>query len=90
MVLAKYFVIRGIVQGVGYRYFARQAAQRHGVVGYARNLPTGTVEVHAEGSEEALRAFKIELGQGPSMARVTGVEESDAAVSQHFSSFSVR
>ena len=91
MILAKYYLIRGRVQGVGYRFFAREAARRHKIVGYVRNLPTGgTVEVHAEATEDALRLFKNELKQGPPAAYVDDIEESDADVSGHFSAFSVR
>jgi len=48
---AKHYLVRGRVQGVGYRYFALEAAERLGVTGYVRNLATGEVEVHAEAEE---------------------------------------
>jgi len=90
MVRAKHYLIRGRVQGVGYRYFALEAAERHQIRGYVRNLPAGEVEVHAEGEEQALQLFKGELQQGPRMARVIKVVEHDLPVSGLYSSFLIR
>ncbi|GBC81996.1 Acylphosphatase [bacterium HR10] len=75
MRIARRFLISGIVQGVGYRYFALRAAERHGIVGYVRNLQDGRVEVVAEGESEAMEAFKRELHRGPAAARVTQIVE---------------
>jgi acylphosphatase len=63
-------VVRGQVQGVGFRYFARQRAEVHGVSGFVRNLPDGSVELHAEGPPAALRAFEADVRRGPSFGRV--------------------
>jgi len=63
-------VVRGRVQGVGFRYFARQRAEVHGVSGFVRNLPDGSVEVHAEGAPKAMSAFEQDLRRGPSFGRV--------------------
>lgn len=68
-------LLRGRVQGVGFRYFTLRLAQRFGIVGRVRNLRDGSVEVLAAGPEAALARFRQELGQGPAGARVTGVEE---------------
>jgi acylphosphatase len=73
--VARKFLIRGEVQGVGYRFFAQRAAARHQVVGYVRNLPDGSVESLAEGSPESVEAFKHELAAGPQWSAVTQVEE---------------
>jgi acylphosphatase len=90
MIRAKHYLIRGRVQGVGYRYFALEAAERHQIRGYVRNLPGGEVEVHAVGEEIALDLFKQELEQGPRMARITNIAEQDLPVSQLYSSFLIR
>lgn len=87
---AKHYLIRGRVQGVGYRYFALEAAERRGICGYVRNLPGGEVEVHAEADETALELFKQELERGPRMARVAEIIESDLPVSGVYSSFLIR
>jgi len=67
--------VTGSVQGVGFRVFAGRAARRHGVAGFARNLPDGRVEVVAEGPPEAVRGFAAEVGRGPGAALVRDVRE---------------
>lgn len=69
------FLIRGDVQGVGYRFFAQRAAARHQVLGYVRNCPDGQVEVVAEGSQTDVDEFKKDLVTGPQWSRVEQVEE---------------
>ena len=87
---AKRYLIRGQVQGVGFRYFAQRAAQRLGVIGYARNLSSGDVEVHAEAESGTLRLFKQELARGPRMSLVTEIIEDDVPVSGLYTSFLIR
>ncbi|GAB5602078.1 acylphosphatase [Thermus sp. FJN-A] len=67
-------LVKGRVQGVGYRAFAQKKALELGLSGYAENLPDGRVEVVAEGPEEDLLAFLHHLKQGPRLARVEAVE----------------
>ena len=74
------YLVSGMVQGVGYRYFAMRAAQRLGIGGYARNLPDGSVEVYAVGSAPKLVEFRKELERGPEGASVTGVAEEEASL----------
>ena len=63
------FFVSGLVQGVGYRYFAMRTAQRLGLAGYARNLPDGRVEVYAAGGAAKLAEFRMELERGPRVPR---------------------
>ncbi|MEI7434351.1 MAG: acylphosphatase [Methanomicrobiales archaeon] len=49
--------VRGRVQGVGYRYYVADYAQQTGISGYVRNIPDGSVQVIAEGSEDSLLQF---------------------------------
>ena len=67
-------IVRGRVQGVGYRMFVLEHAQRLGLRGYVRNLPDGEVEVIAEGNEDALQTLLNHLRQGPFGAIVREVE----------------
>jgi acylphosphatase len=90
MVCAKHYVVRGRVQGVGYRYFVLEAAERYGIRGYARNLAGGDVEVRAEGDDLALQLFKEELQRGPRMARVSEIVENEVPLSGQYSSFLIR
>ena len=84
------FVCHGGVQGVGFRYTACDAARRLGVAGWVRNLPDGTVEAVAEGSPAAVAAFAAWCRQGPSMARVTRVQECYADITAIMSGFEIR
>ena len=67
-------VVHGHVQGVSFRYYARQRARALGLVGWVRNRADGAVEVLAEGQEDALRRFLSWLHAGPSLAHVARVE----------------
>ncbi len=69
--------ITGRVQGVGFRFFTRQAAQELGVGGWVRNCRDGSVEAVAVGSQEQLAAFEEAIGRGPAGSRVTAVERTD-------------
>ncbi|MGA2725220.1 MAG: acylphosphatase [Bryobacteraceae bacterium] len=80
---ARRWIVRGRVQGVGFRYFAQRAAAELGLTGYVRNLDDGRVEVYAAGSEEKLSQMAGLLHRGPRWADVRGVEEQDAAVHQY-------
>jgi acylphosphatase len=79
----RYFV-SGMVQGVGYRYFAMRAAQRLGLGGFARNLPDGRVEVYAVGGTTKLADFRAELERGPQGASVASVAEEEASLNPRF------
>ena len=67
-------VVTGLVQGVGYRYWAARQAQRLGVAGWVRNLPGGEVEVLAQADAGTLDVFAALLAEGPRHARVAGVQ----------------
>lgn len=70
------FLVRGAVQGVGFRWFAALEARRLALVGWAMNLPDSRVEVVARGSETALAQLEVALRRGPPAARVEGVDKS--------------
>lgn len=81
---ARRYYVSGIVQGVGYRYFAQRAAQRFGVTGYAKNLRDGRVEVYAVAPADSLDALRTHLERGPHSARVAAVQEEQAPVDPRF------
>jgi acylphosphatase len=71
------FVVRGRVQGVGYRWFVEREAHILGITGWVRNNSDSSVEVLAMGTTEQLSALHSKLRQGPRAARVDAVEESE-------------
>ena len=89
MQVARKFLIRGDVQGVGYRFFAQRAAARHQVVGYVRNCPDGSVEAFAEGLESSVEAFKHDLTTGPQWSTVDQVEEIALEPTGSYSAFRI-
>ena len=89
MIIARKFVIRGLVQGVGYRYFAQRSAARHQVRGYVRNLEDGRVEAFAQGAERAVEDFKHDLLAGPTYSSVEDVEEIVLEPNRTFSTFRI-
>jgi acylphosphatase len=68
-------LVRGRVQGVGFRWFVRETARDLGLAGWVRNRPDGTVEVAAEGSAVTLERLRDELQKGPPGAAVTSVDD---------------
>jgi acylphosphatase len=69
MITGRRYVVSGRVQGVGFRFFARDAAAREGIHGFVRNLPDGAVEIEAHGDYEALIRFVGAYRRGPAGAR---------------------
>lgn len=66
--------ISGQVQGVVFRYSAKEQADKLGIKGFAQNLPAGSVYIEAEGEKDVLEKFVKWCHNGPSMASVTKVE----------------
>ncbi len=67
-------IVRGYVQGVGYRAGAIRRARTFGLKGWVRNKPDGSVELLAEGEEKALRELLSWCRQGPWGARVSDLQ----------------
>lgn len=80
MHMARRLVISGRVQGVGFRFFTRDAALREGIAGWVRNLPDGRVEAWVEGESDAVTRVERAVRSGPASARVDEVvvDEQDA------------
>ena len=68
------YTISGRVQGVCFRHYTVQEAEKWGISGSVRNLPTGEVEVFAQGDEAEIGNFESFLHIGPRSARVERVE----------------
>ena len=70
--------VTGRVQGVAFRWYAVQEAERRGVTGWVRNEPDGSVAAHFEGDPDAVEAMVAWCRQGPRRARVDAVDVRDA------------
>lgn len=85
-----YAVVVGYVQGVGYRYFVVEKAQRLGLHGYVCNQTNGDVEVIAQGTRPALENLLVLLRQGPAAADVHEVHTTWRQPTRHISGFHIR
>jgi len=86
---AKRYVVRGRVQGVGFRWFVEREAHMLGIAGWVRNNHDGSVEVLAQGTRDQLSGLHGRLREGPRAARVDAVEVSEATPAQGVSSFRI-
>lgn len=80
----------GMVQGVNFRYLARQRARSLNIRGWVRNCPDGSVEAMAAGGGEAVNDFVSWMRRGPSSARVDHVEVEDCSPAQEREGFAIR
>ncbi|MEZ5977960.1 MAG: acylphosphatase [Planctomycetota bacterium] len=78
---ARHVVVRGRVQGVGFRYATARFAAAEGATGWVRNLANGDVLVHVEGDASSVERVEAWLARGPAAARVDTVVAEDAEVS---------
>jgi acylphosphatase len=89
-VQAKRLVIRGRVQGVGYRDSAVQAAFELGVLGWVRNHRDGSVEAHVQGAPAMVERFAVWCRRGPPLARVSEVTIVEVEPDDSLSAFETR
>lgn len=83
-------IVRGRVQGVGFRVHTRAAAQRHGCKGWVRNLPDGRVEVYAQADEDALTELLTEISQGPPWSHVAHIDAQWDTCEVEYQDFRIR
>ena len=87
MAIQKKIVVKGNVQGVGYRYFCYNRASSLNIKGYAKNLYDGSVEVIASGDKNNIEVFIGHLHQGPMMSQVRSVDITDIEEKIEYSGF---
>ena len=90
MRIARRFAVTGRVQGVGFRYFVQEAADREGVTGYVRNLPDGSVEAYVEGEAEAVTRVERAIRRGPGGAHIRNVNVDDEEPAGTYREFSIK
>jgi acylphosphatase len=83
-------VIKGEVQGVGFRWAVQRQAGQLGLTGYAENLPDGSVRVEAEGSADRLDQLEAFLHQGPHWAEVASLDSERSPATGEFARFEAR
>jgi acylphosphatase len=82
--------VRGLVQGVGFRYYTARSAERHQLTGWVRNLPDGSVQACFEGEEAAVTSMVNWCRSGPEAARVEELTEQPGDYTGEFTEFSIR
>ena len=82
-------MVSGRVQGVGFRYYTRDAAIREGVTGWVRNRPDGCVEAYIEGENDAVTRVERAIRRGPPGASVEDVQVDTEEPSGAYSDFSI-
>jgi acylphosphatase len=86
---ARRYLVRGRVQGVGFRWFVEREAHTLGIAGWVRNNHDGSVEVLAQGTRDQLSGLHSRLREGPRAARVDAVDVSEASPIEGLSSFRI-
>ncbi|MDG5814881.1 acylphosphatase [Chitinispirillales bacterium ANBcel5] len=84
-----YMLIKGNVQGIGFRYFTSDLATSFNLSGWVKNRHDGSVELEAQGQESELDQFAAQLKKGPALARVTDIEIKDKPVKKDSSEFNI-
>jgi acylphosphatase len=83
-------LVRGEVQGVGFRWAVQRQARELGLTGYAENLPDGSLRVEAEGGTAELDRLEAFLRSGPRLARVEALDSERLAATGEFDGFGTR
>jgi len=86
----KRYVARGMVQGVGFRWFVRDAAAKLSVTGWVRNLGDGSVELEAQAGENTLTAFEAEVKNEHPWAHVSELQTQVIAPVEREAGFDIR
>lgn len=71
----KAFKVHGMVQGVGFRWWAQREGRRLGLRGWVRNCSDGTVEIAFAGASDRVKEMEVQLQEGPPASRVVRLEE---------------
>jgi acylphosphatase len=87
--IAKRYIVRGNVQGVGFRAFVQYSAEPIGVRGWVRNLDDGSVEVYAVGTPDQLSELESALWRGPRFSDVRGVQAREDTIDSGIRGFHI-
>ncbi len=85
-----HLIVRGLVQGVNFRWFVQRRAAGLGLGGFVRNLPDGSVEIVAEGERASLDALLDVVRVGSTAAIIENIDSQWGSPSGEFSRFEIR
>lgn len=90
MEIGVHIIVKGLVQGVGFRYYVERQAVQLGLRGYVRNLYNGDVEIETEGDRSLVEEFIKEVKIGPRSAHVKDLKIEWTEYQNKFKGFEVR
>ncbi len=90
MKISAHIIVKGLVQGVGFRWFVEREANKLNLKGFVRNLPNGDVETEVEGEKGMVDEFIHQLRIGNRMSRVTDVIVSTGEFQGKYKDFQIR
>lgn len=82
-------ILKGRVQGVGFRWFVKQNADQLGINGYVKNRYDGNVEIQAEGEKSAIETLIQQLKKGPTFAKVHDIDVDWGDYRGHYNDFTI-
>lgn len=85
-----HILVSGRVQGVGYRYFTRENAEKYNCTGWVKNLPDGRVEAEIQGQEDNILQFLSVLRKGPAFGYVIDIVRRDIPLEEKEKRFKIR
>lgn len=83
------FRVFGRVQGVGFRFFATNLAHRHGLTGWVRNVPDGSVEILVQGQDQAIGEFETKLLKGPPGSQIDSFQKTRQSPDPRLAAFEI-
>ncbi len=84
-----HIIVRGRVQGVGFRWFVQREAENLGLFGSVKNMVNGDVEVYVEGEKVAIESLLDSLNKGNAISRVVGCDCAWQSYTGDFSKFNI-
>jgi acylphosphatase len=82
-------IVYGLVHGVGFRVFIARTAKELNICGWVRNLPDGSVEIEAQGTDEMLEELLSRAQQGPTLANVTSIHKGEKTPDSNLEGFAI-
>jgi acylphosphatase len=88
--IRKHIIVKGRVQGVGFRYFTQKIAYRFNIKGFVRNTSDGHVEIDAEATEEDMKNFIKLISMGNNFSGVERLEQEIIKEPENYKYFNIK